>query len=211
MKPRLFSFDIFGTVVDWRRGLETDLQRIGFTLGQHGFDRIVDVQGADQQAGFRPYREITARSLVGVLGVYPLDAERIGRELGRWPAFSDSAPGLAALMQLAPCVAMTNSDREHGLDVQGGLGLSLSHWICAEELGVYKPDPGFWQAVSQRLDVPLDRSWWHVSAYADYDLEVAGTLGLTRVFVERPHRRPGPAEHTVRDLNELVQLATRAR
>jgi hypothetical protein len=43
VKPRLFSFDIFGTVVDWRRGLETDLQRIGVTLGQHGFDRIVDV------------------------------------------------------------------------------------------------------------------------------------------------------------------------
>jgi hypothetical protein len=54
MKPRLFSFDIFGTVVDWRRGLEADLTRLGRALAPGDFDRIVDAQGRDEQAEFRP-------------------------------------------------------------------------------------------------------------------------------------------------------------
>ncbi len=47
-------------------------------------------------------------------------------------------------------------------------------------------------------------SWWHVSAYGDYALGVARSLGLTRVLVERSHHRPGPADHRLRDLNELT-------
>jgi len=207
MKPRLFSFDIFGTVVDWRQGLEADLARIGRALGPDDFDRIVDFQGRDEQAEFRPYREITARSLVSVLGLGAAEAEHIGRQLGHWPVFADAPAGLAALLEIAPCVAMTNSDLQHAEGVQQGLGFSLSHWICAEELGLYKPAPEFWRSVGRRLQIAPSPAWWHVSAYADYDLDVARALGLTTVFVTRPHRRSGSAHHTVRDLNELAQLA----
>jgi 2-haloalkanoic acid dehalogenase type II len=210
MKPRLFTFDIFGTVVDWQRGLQADLARVGHSLERAQFDRIVDAQGADEQAQFRPYREITARSLVRVLGLALPQAEEIGSELGRWPPFADAAAGLAALLKLAPCVAMTNSDRQHAAGVQSSLGFALSDWVCAEEVGVYKPSPEFWHAVSRRLGVPPGPAWWHVSAYADYDLRVAGALGLSTVFVQRPHRRPGPARWTVRDLLELAELAARS-
>jgi 2-haloacid dehalogenase len=209
MKPQLFTFDIFGTVVDWQRGLRADLARLGRSLDGAEFDRIVDAQGKDEQAQFRPYREITARSLAGVLGLGWPQAEQIGSELGHWPAFADAAAGLAELMRLAPCVAMTNSDRQHAAGIQGSLGFALSDWICAEEVGVYKPSLEFWHAVSRRLGVPLGPAWWHVSAYADYDLQAAETLGLTTVFVARPHRRPGPAQWTVRDLLELAELAAR--
>src|SRR5512142_1320663 len=109
-------------------------------------------------------------------------------------------------MRVAPCVAMTNSDRAHGAEVQAALGFELSAWICAEEVGCYKPDPRFWRAVSARLGVEPGPSWWHVSAYADYDGEAAAALGLTTVCVERPHSRPGPAAHEVADLLELAAL-----
>jgi FMN phosphatase YigB (HAD superfamily) len=140
------------------------------------------------------------------LGVEPEAADRIGAELGRWPLFSDSPVGLKAMMALAPCVAMTNSDRAHGVAVQTTLGFSLSDWVCAEELGLYKPAPEFWHAVAQRRGLSLDKRWWHVSAYADYDLNVASQLGLTTVFVRRPHHRAGPADVTVSNLVELAQV-----
>ena len=57
-------------------------------------------------------------------------------------------PVLRALMGLVPCAAMTNSDRRHGEDVQAGLGFRLDAWLCAEEVGLYKPDPGFWSAMA---------------------------------------------------------------
>jgi FMN phosphatase YigB (HAD superfamily) len=107
-------------------------------------------------------------------------------------------------MAIAPCVAMTNSDRAHGEQAQAQLGFRLSGWICAEETRVYKPSPRFWGAVSERRVVAPGPHWWHVSAYADYDLAPARALGLTCVYVDRPHARPGSADVTARDLASLA-------
>lgn len=207
MPPALFTLDVFGTVLDWRRGLTEALARAGFPLGLGDFDRIVDRQGElEHQPPFRTYREITALSLEQVLGVAPKEAEAIGASVGTWPAYPDSGSALRRLMAIAPCVAMTNSDRAHGLQVQAGLGFPLSHWFCAEDVGCYKPSPRFWKEVSARLNVPLGPDWWHVSAYADYDLRVAASLGLTTVYVERPHARDGDATRRVADLTALAAL-----
>ena len=114
-------------------------------------------------------------------------------------------------MAIAPCAALTNSDRAHGEQVQEQLGFRLSDWLCAEESGLYKPDERVWCAMAARRGVALDRAWWHVSAYADYDLAVANRLGLTSVFVARPHARSGAATHAVSDLAGLVELLAVAR
>src|SRR5262249_31674114 len=99
-------------------------------------------------------------------------------------------------MKIAPCAAMTNSDRVHGEQVQRQLGFNLSHWFCAEDVRVYKPNPEFWQIVSQKTKTPFSKKWCHVSAHADYDLTVAGQLGLTTVLGERTP--PGRATEDMR-------------
>jgi FMN phosphatase YigB (HAD superfamily) len=109
-------------------------------------------------------------------------------------------------LQLALCVAMTNSDLEHGEQVQEQLGFELTDWVCPEALGVYKPQAAFWRAVAVRRDVAPGSSWWHISAYADYDLDTAAALGLTTVFVARPHARPGQADYRLTDLDALACL-----
>lgn len=197
MQPKLFTFDIFGTVLDWRRGLGAG----------DAFDRVIDFQGADEQrAPFRPYREIVARSVEAILGLDSATAARLGEGAGRWPLFADSADGLRRLSRIAPCVATTNSDRAHGEDVQAQLGFRLADWVCAEELRVYKPSIEVWRATAARLGATMDKSWWHVSAYADYDLDAARSLGLTTVFISRPHSRPGPADVIAPDLIALAAL-----
>jgi hypothetical protein len=78
MAPTLLTFDIFGTVVDWRAGLRADLAPQGLELGEEDFDQVVDAQGVDQAGPFRTYREITAASLVQVLGLGPAAADAVG-------------------------------------------------------------------------------------------------------------------------------------
>jgi HAD superfamily hydrolase (TIGR01493 family) len=195
MAPTLLTFDIFGTVVDWRTG-----------LGEQDFDRIVDVQGELERERFRSYTEIVAESLLRVRRVDVVTAARIASEVGNWPLFPDSREALSRIRRVAPCAATTNSDRAHGEGVQAQLGFRLDGWICAEDVHAYKPDRRIWEAASRKMNKPLDRSWWHVSAYADYDLRTARELGLTSVFVQRPHSRPGPADVTVPDLQALADL-----
>ncbi|HEY5675222.1 MAG TPA: hypothetical protein VIR81_00465, partial [Myxococcales bacterium] len=82
MSIALITFDIFGTVLDWRRGLR---EALGGNLPDAGFDRIVDRQGELEREEFRLYSAIVARSLVEVCGVDPARAARIGADAGRWP------------------------------------------------------------------------------------------------------------------------------
>jgi 2-haloalkanoic acid dehalogenase type II len=210
MKPTLLTFDIFGTLIDWRAGLRADLAALGRTLSGDEFERVIDAQAADEAGPFRTYGEITAASLAQVLGLDRAAADAVGGNVGRWPLFPDSREALRGLMTVAPCVAMTNSDRTHGEQVQEQLGFRLSDWVCAEEVRVYKPGVAFWHAVAGRRGVGPGPRWWHVSAYADYDLATARRLGLTSVYVARPHARPGPAEHAVADLAELADLVEKA-
>lgn len=206
-KPSLFAFDIFGTVVDWKRGLIDACARAGRSIDDATFERILDAQGEDEQLEFRPYRDITARSLVRVLGMDDALAARVGREAGLFPPFADSSEGLRELRRVAPIVAMTNSDRDHGEAIRRALGVEFDAWLCAEDVGVYKPNPRFWEIARDELGVTLDPSFWHVSAYADYDLEVARSLGLTCCFIERPHARRGPFDVRAATLVELAEKA----
>jgi len=203
---QLLTFDIFGTVIDWRAGLERDCAAAGRPLAPGDFDRVVDRQAELERGPYKTYREVTRRSLIEVLGIDSRAASQIGSAVGEWPLYRDAAPALGALMRNVPCAALTNSDRSHGDQVQSQLGFRLSDWLCAEESRVYKPAPEFWQAMSARRAIAPGPEWWHVSAYADYDLAVANQLGLTTVFVARPHARAGAATHTIADLAALTGI-----
>jgi len=210
IRPRLVTFDVFGTVLDWRAGLERDCAAAGRPLAAGDFDRIVDRQAEIERGPYATYAEITRRSLVDAIGLRDAAAARIGEAVGRWPLYPDSAAALRAIQSVAPCMAMTNSDREHGEQIQAQLGFRLSGWLCAEDARRYKPDPAFWREAAARRGIEPGPDWWHVSAYADYDLAAANAVGLTTVFVTRPHARPGPATHVVADLAALAALLSEA-
>ena len=209
--PTLLTFDIFGTVLDWRRGLSEAVREHGASLSDSDFDRVIDLQAELEAERFRSYASIVSVSLVRALGL-PLETARaIGDRAGSWPLFPDSREALRRLRAHAPCVAATNSDHRHGREIQRNLGFDLDGWICAEETRCYKPEPGFWRRVAGRRGVSFGPAWWHVSAYGDYDLGVARRLGLTCVYVQRPHARFGAADVSVRDLAELAgRVAARA-
>jgi 2-haloalkanoic acid dehalogenase type II len=203
--PEILTFDIFGTVIDWRRGLRDSLGRHGAELRDADFDRVIDIQAELEAGPFRPYVSVVSVSLVRALGIPSATARAVAEEAGAWPLYPDSREALRRLRRVAPCVASTNSDLKHGVEAQRTLGFHLDGWICAEAIRCYKPDPAFWRHVASRRSTAFGRGWWHVSAYADYDLETARRLGLTSVFVARAHARFGPADLHVRDLSELAE------
>jgi 2-haloalkanoic acid dehalogenase type II len=206
MKPVLITFDVFGTIVDWRRGLQADLAEAGCPCSDVLFEKILTAQNALEAGSYRTYREITAASLIEAAGLNADAADRIGQRVGHWPLYPDVRQALQRMMKLVPCIAMTNSDRIHGKQVQEQLGFNLSDWICAEETRVYKPDPAFWRTVATWLHFEFGRSWWHASAYMDFDLKTAGDLGLSTVFVFRDHSVFGKAGFVVKDLNGLAAI-----
>lgn len=204
--PALVTFDVFGTVIDWRAGLKESARESGVEVSDHAFEEVIAYQARVERGPYRSYTEILAESLVRVARMGRAAANAVAAKAGRWPLFPDAADGIRTLMRLAPCVAMTNSDQTHGVDVQKQLGFRLNGWICSEDVRCYKPAPEFWTAVGARRNVPFGPDWWHVSAYADYDMETASKLGLTTVFVERPHCVWGPSTLSAPDLRAVAAL-----
>ncbi|MEM7544145.1 MAG: haloacid dehalogenase type II [Pseudomonadota bacterium] len=213
MHIRAAIFDVFGTVVDWRTGVATVLQRAfaakGIIHDAHAF--ADDWRGQYQPAmerirsgvrGYVPLDDLHRENLDIVLNERGLDdvfnaEERDGinhawEQLPPWP---DSFHGLTFIrnhMPIAPCsngsiALMTALARFGGLP-----------WDCilgAEIAQGYKPDPKVYQVSCAALRLPA-ADVVMVAAHND-DLAAARAAGLRTAFISRPDEKgPGLGEVT---------------
>ena len=60
-RPRLITFDVFGTILDWQRGMTDDVHAAGRSMGASDFERVVNRQAElERERHFHPDRDITA-------------------------------------------------------------------------------------------------------------------------------------------------------
>lgn len=225
------TFDCYGTLIDWERGILDALRPV---LTRHGYelsdDEVLelfgDLESAAERGVYRPYREILGVVLEGIgarLGFDVAAEERavFGASVGDWPAFADSAAGLAALGRHYRLVILSNVDDDLFAGSARRLQADFFAVITAQQVGSYKPDRRNFHVALERLaglGVPEEQVL-HVAQSLFHDIEPANAVGLPTVWVNRRHNRPGhgatpPAAATpdleVPDLATLVRLADEA-
>ena len=202
------TFDCYGTLIDWEAGLAAAFRPI---LRDHGVEAGEDemleryaVHEAALEAGpYRRYREVLAAALRGVcaeIGVEP-DAGEVAAFSGSvvdWPAFSDSADALARLKTRLRLGVITNCDDDLFEASRRRLGVDFDWVVTAQQAGAYKPDPRTFDVAFGRLGLPRDRIL-HVAQSLFHDHAPAGRLGLTSVWIDRRHDRPGAGATPVAD------------
>jgi len=133
--------------------------------------------------------------------------------MGRWPQVAVVPGAVACLAQLAgklPLCVATNASVsgramiERALERVGLLGY-FSEIFCYTELGVRKSEPGFWQAVQQRLDVPLD-TLAMVGDSLEQDCLAPRRFGVQGVWFD-PLGQPVPPGLDVPRVQHLVDFA----
>lgn len=213
-----FTFDCFGTLVDWRAGMRTALRALP-ALGADA-ERVNELIAAReraerelQRAGCAPYREILADSLqVGwrrVLGrsLPRAQAEAFADAQGDWPAFPDAPAALQRLARLAPLALLSNCDPQPLRDCAARqLQAPIACFVDVQRAGSYKPASGHWRAALAELGL-APAQVLHVSAYAFYDLRPAHALGFATAFVARDAERAPedvPLAYRARDLADLA-------
>ena len=192
---RTVSFDCFGTLIDWERGLSDAIARV---LGPLPSERIralvasrgdVEWNALCEMESFTPYREILATSLERAAGIVELDldrgqAEQIAASIREWPPFPDAREGLARIAARHPVALVSNVDRCDIGDTMRALGIESAHAVCADDVACYKPEPDHLMALMHELKLD-EHELLHVSAYPEYDLRTARDLGIACVFVDR--------------------------
>jgi 2-haloacid dehalogenase len=197
------TFDCYGTLIDWETGL---LRAFAPVLAAHGVtvdDEDLLVRYAAHEARLEAgpylrYRDLLATALRGVgdeLGFQPSDEEaaHFGGSVADWPAFADASTALARLHDRFRLGVLTNCDDDLFAASNARLAVDFDWIVTAEQVGSYKPSVANFEALFARLaadGVARDRVL-HVAQSRFHDHAPAKRLGMTTVWIDRRHDRPG--------------------
>ena len=194
------TFDCFGTLIDWEtgilRGLRSALQRHGIDAPD---DELLELYATSEEAAesgpYLLYREVLARCLREVGRHYGIDVDdaataAFGASVGDWPAFPDSSAALRKLKTRFRLGVITNCDDDLFAAANRTLGVEFDWIVTAQSVGSYKPDRRNFETAFARLALPRPRIL-HVAQSLFHDHVPAQELGLTSIWIDRRHDRPG--------------------
>jgi 2-haloacid dehalogenase len=195
------TFDVFGTVVDWR----TSIIREGQVLGlEKGFDLDWEAFADAWRSGYGPAMNRVRTGELPWLKIDQLhrlilddllvefdlpdmtEAEidhlnRVWHRLIPWP---DTVLGLGRLKANFVLATLSNGNVSLLTNMAKNAGLPWDVVLSAELSGHYKPDPEVYIKAADLLGLPHERVMM-VAAHRG-DLRAAGALGFKTAFVPRP-------------------------
>jgi 2-haloacid dehalogenase len=194
------TFDCYGTLIDWEAGILAGLRPVLTARGvEPPDDELLAVyagfEAAAEAGPYLRYREILGRSLREVAAHYgvepdPAEVLAFGDSVGEWPAFADSSAALSRLHERFRLGVITNCDDDLFARSAARLQTSFDWVVTAQSVGSYKPDPRNFEVAFERIGLPRERIL-HVAQSLFHDHVTAKRLGLTTVWIDRRHDRPG--------------------
>jgi 2-haloacid dehalogenase len=226
---KALTFDVFGTVVDWRGSIV----REGRALGRARRLEVDWPAFADAwRAGYRPamdrvrrgklpwtnldalHREILDKLLprFGIRGLTAAEKEHLNRVWHRLRPWPDAVRGLRRLKTRYVIATLSNGNVALLTNMAKHAGLPWDCVLSAELFRRYKPDPETYRGAAALLGL-RPREVMMVAAHPD-DLVAARRCGLCTAFVPRPRehgtaRASQPAANAGFDIiaSDFIDLA----
>ena len=196
----VITFDCYGTLIDWEAGLSGAFAPILRTRGlevdpESVLTRYARHEAAAEAGPYRSYRDVLAAGLHGValeLGFEPTadEVDAFSGSVADWPPFADSSAALRRLQERYRLGVITNCDDDLFAASNARLGVEFDWIITAQQVGSYKPAEANFHEAFERIDHPRERIL-HVAQSLYHDHVPAKRLGLTTVWIDRRHDRPG--------------------
>jgi 2-haloacid dehalogenase len=207
---KALTFDVFGTVVDWRTGITEE----GRTIGRDkdidtDWVAFADAWRAKYQPSMSRVRDgevpwtnldsLHRRSLEELLeefGITSLDArekDHLNRAWHRLPPWPDSVAGLTRLKKRYILATLSNGNVALLVNMAKHAGLPWDAVLGAEVARHYKPQPESYLKTAELLG--LDPHECMLVAAHNGDLVAAAALGFRTAFVARPTEY-GPNQNT---------------
>lgn len=204
---RALTFDVFGTVVDWRSGVAAEGRRLGALHGiEADWEQVADAWrslyvpymkrvrlGEMPWTNFDRLHRLSLNQVLDDLGIEGFDEatrEEFTRAWERLPAWPDAAAGLAALGERFTVATLSNGNRTQQQALMSFTALPFQHLVSAEDFKHYKPDPEVYLGAAAELGL-VPSQVMMVAAHKS-DLRAAQAAGLRAAFVERPMEK-GPS------------------
>jgi 2-haloacid dehalogenase len=195
------TFDVFGTVVDWR----SSIIREGEALGRAKGLRVDWPRFADAWRGlYQPNLDRVRSGAIGwtrlddlhrmaldqllvdfeITGLSEADIERFNRAWHRLDPWPDSVPGLTRLRRRYVLATLSNGNVALIVNMARRAGLPWDAVLGAEVARHYKPQPEAYLTTAAMLGLRAEQCLM-VAAH-NGDLAAAAAVGLRTAFVPRP-------------------------
>ncbi|MBI2358963.1 MAG: haloacid dehalogenase type II [Deltaproteobacteria bacterium] len=201
MAVKALTFDVFGTVVDWRSTIIEEFQAFGREKGiAANWEAFVDDWKSCYRPGMDAVREgrlpwtnvdgLYRKKLDALLGEYGIsglsEAEktRLNRAWHRCKPWPDVVAGLTRLKTKYALSTLSNGDVACLVNMAKHGGLPWDCILCAEIFHHYKPDGEVYRGAIDLLGWEPEEIMM-VAAH-NYDLGTARSHGMRTAFVPRP-------------------------
>lgn len=221
---KVLTFDCYGTLIDWERGI---LSAVGPLLTAHQTqipdDEVLELYGnleAEAEKGdFRPYKDVLQAVVRGFgveLGFVPdeNEVECLVESIKTWRPFPDTVEALHRLKERFQLAIISNVDNDLFAITSQQLKVPFDWVITAQQVRSYKPSLYNFTYALRTIGVPKE-SVLHVAQSLYHDIVPAKELGISAVWVNRYQKKQGgratlPAQAEpdleVPDLNTLVSV-----
>src|SRR5258706_13518109 len=227
---KALTFDVFGTVVDWRSSLIREGEALGKKKGL-GVDwaKFADAwRGVSQPAmdevrdGRRPWtklddlhRESRDSLLVqfGIKGLSEPEIDHLSRAWHRLDPWPDSVPGLTRLKKKFVLTTLSNGNVALMVNMAKRAGLPWDVILGAEPTRHYKPQREAYTGSAEYLGLRPEELM--LCAAHNGDLKAASGFGLRTAFIPRPAEHgpgqtkdlapDGPWDVVARDFVDLAE------
>ena len=228
---RALTFDVFGTVVDWRASIAREGRKLGKELGVRAdWTAFADAW----RAGYRPamdevrsgrlpwtnidglHRRILERILAesGLDGLSEAQKDHLNRAWHRLAPWPDAVRGLKRLKKRYVIATLSNGNLSLLTNMAKHARLPWDCVLSAELFHHYKPDREAYRGAAAILGLEPHEVMM-VAAHKD-DLRAAQAAGLRAAFVQRPWEFGAPAKKDLKpekdfDVNaaDFLDLATK--
>jgi 2-haloacid dehalogenase len=210
MDIRALTFDVFGTVVDWRNSIAREVEAVGARKGvkvdglafavawrnlyQPAMDRVR--KGGRSFVKLDVLHRENLEEILPRFGLAGLNAEerddlnRAWHRLDPWP---DVVPGLTRLKRKFILATLSNGNVALMVNMAKRAGLPWDTILGAEVARAYKPQPEAYNSAVDMLGLKADQV--ALVAAHNNDLVAARKCGLRTCFVLRPSEH-GPEQKT---------------
>ena len=191
MTDRWATFDCYGTLIDWNRGVRRALAQVWPDEDPEPlFRRYHDGEHRLQAGRDVSYRLVLRETLAAIaeaeeLELLPADEDALAEALPSWRPFPEVTGSLSELRARGWRLAILSNSDPDLLDASlKTIGVEVDVRITAAEAHSYKPAYGHWDTFFRTTAADRERHI-HVAASLYHDVEPCAQLGLPCVWINR--------------------------